>query len=65
MSDELRQALIDEVTGVGEATADTIMEIVAEHTADSENSRYLDKAKQAADRGDDREAAIYLRRANE
>ena len=65
MSDsELHDALTD-IRGIGESTADTILDVVGEHTDDGEQSRYLDKAIQAANAGNDRKAAMYLRRANE
>lgn len=63
MSDDLKADLQD-IDGVGEATADKILDVLADHDT-GERSRYLEKALDAADAGDDREAALYLRRAEE
>ena len=61
---ELYDALTD-IRGVGDRTANKIMRVIEEHTDDTDGSPYLNKAKQAAEAGNDREAAVYLRRANE
>jgi hypothetical protein len=60
MSDDLKSDLTD-IKGVGEATADEILNVLADH--DTGTDPYIEKAKAAAERGDDREAAVYLRRA--
>ena len=60
MSD-LHDELTD-IQGVGDATADKVLEIVGEYdTADTDP--LLAKAIDAAHEGDDRDAAMYLRRA--
>jgi len=59
MSD-LKDALQD-IDGVGEKTAEKIVEVVAERDTGSE-SRLLEKAREAAMAGDDREAGVWLRR---
>lgn len=66
MSNDLRSDL-QEIQGVGEATADSIIEILEEgdYLGESKTNPYVEKAKEAAERGDDREAAVYLRRANQ
>lgn len=63
MSNDLRSDL-QEIQGVGEATADSIIEILDEggYLGESKNP-YVEKALEAAERGGDREAAVYLRRA--
>ena len=59
MSD-LHEALTD-IQGVGDATADKVLEIVGEYdTGDADP--LLAKAIDAAQEGDDRDAAMYLRR---
>lgn len=63
MSDDLKADLQD-IDGVGEATAEKILDVLADHGV-GERSRYLEKALDAADAGNDREAALYLRRAEE
>ena len=51
-----------ELHGIGEAKADDIMDVLADHdTGDSDP--LLEKARKAAEQGDERKAAIYLRRA--
>ena len=51
-----------ELHGIGEAKADDIIDVLADHdTGDSDP--LLEKARKAAEQGDDRKAAIYLRRA--
>jgi hypothetical protein len=54
---------LTDIQGVGDATADKILDVIQDH--DQEYRPILLKAFEAADRGDDREAAMYLRRANE
>jgi len=49
------------VEGVGPATADKILDVIQDH--DQEYRPLLLKAFEAAERGDDRDAAVYLRRA--
>ena len=60
MSD-LYEALTD-IQGVGDATADKVLEIVAEYDTGGTDP-LLAKAIDAAHEGDDRDAAMYLRRA--
>ena len=51
-----------ELHGIGEAKADDIIDVLGDHdTGDSDP--LLEKARKAAEQGDDRTAAIYLRRA--
>ena len=59
MSD-LHEALTD-IQGVGDATADKVLEIVGEHDT-GDTDPLLAKAIDAAHEGDDRDAAMYLRR---
>jgi Holliday junction resolvasome RuvABC DNA-binding subunit len=60
MSDDLKRDLTD-IDGVGEKTAEKILGVLDEY--DTGTDPYIEKAKAAAERGDDREAAVYLRRA--
>ena len=60
MSD-LYEALTD-IQGVGDATADKVLEIVAEYDTGGTDP-LLAKAIDAAHEGDNRDAAMYLRRA--
>ena len=60
MSD-LHEALTD-IQGVGDATADKVLVLVDEHDT-GDPDPLLEKAREAAEQGDDRKAAIYLRRA--
>lgn len=60
MSDDLKSDLTS-IDGVGEATADKIMAILDGY--DSAEHPYLQKARDAAERGDYREAGVYLQRA--
>jgi len=50
------------VEGVGPATADKILDVLDAHDT-RETDPLLERAKAAAERGDDRDAAVYLRRA--
>lgn len=59
MPDDLHDAL-QAIDGIGPATADAIVDVVAEH--DTPDSPLLTRAVDAAQAGDDREAAVYLRR---
>jgi hypothetical protein len=61
MSEELKEELRS-ISGVGEATADKILAVLENHGATDDNP-LLERAKDAAERGDDRDAAVYLRRA--
>ena len=61
MSDDLRDDLTA-IDGVGDATADKILEVLADHGT-TESDPLLDKARQAARLGDERKAAIFLRRS--
>jgi len=58
MSD-LRDDLTD-IDGVGPATADKILDVLKAH--DTPDDPLLERAKGAAARGDDRDAAVFLRR---
>jgi len=49
------------VEGVGPATADKILDVLEAH--DTPDDPLLERAEDAAARGDDRDAAVYLRRA--
>ena len=60
MSDALRDDLTD-IDGVGDAIADSILAVLDDHGA-TDTDGYLAKAKSAAERGDYREAAVYLNR---
>jgi len=63
MSD-LKEDLTD-LTGVGDATAESILDVLAEYEPDAEATvvtGYLAKACDAAEDGDERDAAMYLRR---
>lgn len=55
-----------EIQGVGDATSDTIIEVLESggYLGESKESPYLEKAKRVAERGDYREAGIYLNRAS-
>jgi len=55
------------VSGVGEATSESIIEILEAGDYlgnESETDPYIGKAKEAAERGDYRAAGVYLQRAN-
>jgi len=58
------KADLKDIKGVGEATADSILEILSEHDAidTTADDGYLRKAKQAAVNGNDRDARVYLQR---
>ena len=60
MSD-LHDELTD-IQGVGDATADKVLALVGEYDTGGPDP-LLEKAREAAEQGDDRKAAIYLRRA--
>jgi len=60
MSD-LKDALQD-IDGVGPATADDIMSVLDDHAPKESESRLLEKAREAALNGDDRQAGVWLRR---
>ena len=49
------------IDGVGDATADKILDVLADHDT-GESDPLLDKARKAARQGDERKAAIFLRR---
>ena len=61
MSDDLRDDLTA-IDGVGDATADKILEVLADHDT-GESDPLLEKARQAARQGDERKATIFLRRS--
>ena len=50
------------VEGVGPATADKILDVLDAHDT-GDTDPLLERAKAAAERGDDRNAAVFLRRA--
>ena len=50
------------IDGVGDATADKILDVFADHDT-GESDPLLDKARQAARQGDERKATIFLRRS--
>lgn len=62
MSD-LKSDLTD-IQGVGDATADKILDVLENHDT-GDDGPLMAKAKAAAERGDYREAAVYLTRASE
>ena len=51
------------IDGVGDATADKILDVLAEYDT-GESDPLLDKAREAARQGDERKAAIFLRRSD-
>ncbi len=53
---------LEAIDGVGPATADKILDVLDGHDT-GETDPFLERAKAAAERGDDRNAAVYLRRA--
>ena len=50
------------IDGVGDATADKILDVLADHDT-GESDPLLEKAREAARQGDERKAAIFLRRS--
>jgi hypothetical protein len=60
MSD-LRDELTD-ISGIGDATADKILDVLQDHGTSGDDSRLLEKARAAAERGDDHKAGVWLRR---
>ena len=50
------------IDGVGEATADAILEVIEEETTEEEN-KWLDKAYSALEEGDESRALVYLKRS--
>ena len=50
------------IDGVGDATADKILDVLADHDT-GESNPLLEKAREAARQGDERKAAIFLRRS--
>ena len=60
MSD-LRKDLT-KIKGIGDAKADAILDVLANHDT-GESDPLLDKAREAARQGDERRAAIFLRRS--
>ena len=50
------------IDGVGDATADKILDVLSDHDT-GESGSLLDKAREAARQGDERKAAIFLRRS--
>ena len=53
---------LTEIKGIGDAKADAILEVLADHDT-GESNPLLDKAREAARQGDERKAAIFLRRS--
>ncbi|AFH21841.1 hypothetical protein OSG_eHP10_00155 [environmental Halophage eHP-10] len=53
---------LEAIDGVGPATADKILDVLDAHDTGATDP-LLERAKDAAARGDDRDAAVYLRRA--
>lgn len=53
---------LEAIEGVGPATADKILDVLDAHDT-GRTDPLLDKAKAAAERGNDRDAAVFLRRA--
>jgi len=53
---------LEAIDGVGPATADKILDVLDAHDTDEPDS-LLERAKDAAAEGNDRDAAVYLRRA--
>ena len=51
------------IDGVGDATADKIFDVLADHDT-GESDPLLDKAREAARQGDERKATIFLRRSD-
>ena len=65
MSESLKDELT-ELQGVGDATADSVIEVLDEHDAGTADLPPLvEKAIGAAEDGDDRQAAIMLRRSQQ
>jgi ribosomal protein S13 len=62
MSHELRDELTD-IKGIGEKKADAILDVLSGY--DSSEHPYVQKARDAAERGEYREAGIYLRRSGD
>jgi len=60
MSD-LKDDLMD-IQGVGEATADSILEVLDEHDTGGDESKALERAIEYAQRGDSRNATVWLKR---
>ena len=60
MSDDLKSEL-QTISGIGPAKADDILDILPDESG--EHDPYIDKAIDAAEQGNDRQAAIFLRRA--
>jgi hypothetical protein len=63
-TDDLREDLLD-IQGIGPATADKILDTLADHDATGGESDLLRKARAAAEDKAYRTAGIYLRRAND
>ena len=51
------------IDGVGDATADKILDVLADHDT-GKSDPLLEKAREAARQGDERKAAIFLRRSD-
>lgn len=62
-SDDNLKAELQTVDGVGDATADELLDVLADAGV-TERDPYVEKAFKAASEGRDRDASMYLRRAN-
>jgi hypothetical protein len=51
-----------EIRGIGESTADAVLDVLQDHDTGGGESRLLEKARAAAERGDDHKAGVWLRR---
>jgi len=57
---------LTDLTGVGDATAESILEVLDEQDTDTaELPPLVEKAITAAEDGDDRQAGIFLRRSQQ
>ena len=53
---------LTEIKGIGDAKADAILDVLADHGT-GESDPLLNKAREAARQGDERKAALFLRRS--
>ena len=53
---------LTEIKGIGDAKADAILDVLTDHDTGGSDP-LLDKAREAAREGDERKAAIFLRRS--
>ena len=61
MSDDLK-ADLQAIDGIGEVKAEKILDVLSDY--DTAEDPYVQKARDAADAGEYREAGVYLQRAN-